>query len=303
MESTRNATLPVPTMGELLSLLTALLFGIGVIFYKKSVGTIPPLALNLIKNCLALLLLVATTLFLRQPLVPPVSLRDLTLILLSGAIGIGISDTLFFVALHKLGASRTALVDCLYSPFVIVFSVVLLKETLSLRVAAGGALIIGSVLLSSARSFGASLPRKQFWIGCGFGTAAMATVAFAVVLVKPLLQSYPLSWLSTVRMVGGLATLLLLLPLHPNRQTVYAAFRPQQAWKWVFWGTFFGSYLSLISWLAGFKYAQTGVAALLNQTSTVIIVILAWIFLKEPMTRLKVVGAAMAFAGAALVVS
>lgn len=104
-------------------------------------------------------------------------------------------------------------------------------------------------------------------------------------------------------MAGGLVSLLMLLPLHPNRGAVNAGFRLRSAWKWIFAGAFFGSYLSLISWLAGFKYSQAGVAALLNQTSSVFIVLLAWLFLKEPMTRIKLIAVAMAFAGVALVAS
>jgi DME family drug/metabolite transporter len=69
----------------------------------------------------------------------------------------------------------------------------------------------------------------------------------------------------------------------------------------MFLGTLFGSYLSIIAWLAGFKYAQAGIAALLNQTSTVFIVVFAWLFLKEPMTRLKVAAMAMAFAGTVII--
>jgi drug/metabolite transporter (DMT)-like permease len=66
-------------------------------------------------------------------------------------------------------------------------------------------------------------------------------------------------------------------------------------------GTLFGSYLSLMAWLAGFKYSQAGVAALLNQTSTVLIVLLAAVFLKERLTRVKLVAVALAFTGAAMV--
>src|SRR5439155_10938370 len=133
------------------------------------------------------------------------------------------------------------------------------------------------------------------------GCSAMGTVGFAIVLVKPLLTSYPLAWVSTMRMAGGLAALVLLLPLHPDRRAVYAAFRPQAGWIWMLSGTFFGSYLSLMCWLAGFKYSKAGIAALLNQTSTVLIVLLAWIVLKEPLTKLKLIAVAMAFMGAALV--
>src|SRR4030095_12876991 len=229
--------------------------------------------------------------------VPP---QDLIVILISGAIGIGISDTFYFMALSRLGArrtapSRTALVDCLYSPFVILFSVIMLSEKLTPLAVGGGLLILGSVLVSSQRSFGQSLPRRQLLLGCLFGALAMATVAFAVVLVKPVLPGYPLAWVAAVRMAGGILFGLL------NKKSVYAAFRPQPGWKWMFCGTFVGSYLSLMSWLAGFKYSRAGVAALLNQTSTVLIVLLAALFLQEPLTKVKIVAVGMAFAGAAMV--
>ena len=120
-------------------------------------------------------------------------------------------------------------------------------------------------------------------------------------LVKPLLNSYPLS-VRTVRMAGGIGVLILFLALHPDRRSVYAILRPQPVWKWMFWGAFYGSYLSLVCWLAGFKYSQAGVVAILNQTSTAFIVVLASLFLNEPMTRLKLVALAMAFVGTIIII-
>jgi len=288
-------------MGELLALLTALLYSGAVIFYKKSVVETPPFALNFFKNILALMLLALTSVFLKQTAVLSIPTHDLAVMLASGALGIGISDTLLFMTLKKLGASRTALIDCLYSPFVILFSFLTFRETLSAVVALGGSLIIGSVLVSSLRGFGAPLPRQDFWIGSVLGASAMATVAYAIVMLKPLLHAYPLTQMNVVRMAGGLAIMVLSLPFRKDRKTVLSVLRPQPAWTWMIAGTFLGSYLSIITWLAGFKYSQAGVAALLNQTSTVLIILFASLFLKEPMTRMKLLAAGMAFAGAGII--
>lgn len=288
-------------MGELLALLTALLYSSAVIFYKRSVVLVSPFALNLFKNTVALILLALTAVLLGQTELFSIPSQDLLIMLASGVIGIGISDTLFLMTLQRLGASRTALVDCLYSPSVILFSFITFGETLAPLAIVGGLLILGSVLLSSQQGFGAPMPRKDFWIGCALGAGAMATVAYAIVMVKPLLNSYPLTLMSAIRMAGGLACLLVSLPFHPERKSIYDSLRPQPAWAWMFVGAFLGSYLSIISWLAGFKYSQAGVVALLNQTSTVFIVVFAWIFLKEPMTRLKLAAVAMAFAGTVVI--
>jgi drug/metabolite transporter (DMT)-like permease len=288
-------------MGELLALLTALLYSTAVIFYKKSVVLSSPFALNIFKNTIALILLAVTAGLLGQTELSSIPTRDLITMLASGVIGIGISDTLFLMTLQRLGASRTALVDCLYSPFVILFSFLTFGETLAPLTILGGLLILASVFLSSQKSFDVPMPRKDFWIGCALGATAMATVAYAIVMVKPLLHSYPLTLMNAVRMSGGLACLLLSLPFHPDRRSVLDILRPQPAWLWMFLGTLFGSYLSIVTWLAGFKYSQAGIAALLNQTSTVFIVVFAWLFLKEPLTRLKLAALAMAFVGTVVI--
>ena len=138
-------------------------------------------------------------------------------------------------------------------------------------------------------------------MGCLSGALSMATVALAIVMTKPVLNAYPLIWISTIRMSGGLAFLVLLLPFHRDRKAVYRIFEPQKGWIWIVGGTFFATYLSLVTWLAGFKYSGAGTAALLNQTSTVFIVVFAAMFLKEPMTRYKLLAVAMAFIGAAII--
>jgi len=290
-------------VGEIFALLTALFFAISVILFKKSVGIVSPFALNLFKNCLAFPLLLITAFAMLPLRYVAIPLNDFLVMFVSGAIGVGISDTLFFIALNRLGASRTALIDCLYSPFVILFSLVLLDELIPMATMLGGALIIGSVVVSSKRSFGMAISRTQFWVGCMSGAAAMATVSFAIVLVKPVLNSYPLIWIATIRLAGGLTVLLLLLPFHRDRKMVYRVFKPSPEWKWMAGGTFFGTYLSLITWLGGFKYSQAGRIALLNQTSTMLIVMFAAIFLKERLTPVKLLAVAMAFTGAAIILS
>jgi drug/metabolite transporter (DMT)-like permease len=268
-------------MGELLALLTAVLYSSAVILYKRSVGVVSPFALNLFKNSVALVLLAVTAVLMGQTQVSSIPFRHIVLMLASGVIGIGVSDTLFLMTLKRLGASRTAVVDCLYSPFVILFSFLMFGETLQTVAIFGGALILGSVLLSAQRGFGEPMPRKIFWTGCALGVAAMATVAYAIVMMKPILHTYPLTLMSAIRMTGGLMCLIVSLPFHPDRKSVYAILRPQPAWAGMFAGAFLGSYLSIITWLAGFKFAQAGIAALLNQTSTVIVVLLAALFLGE----------------------
>ncbi len=66
-------------------------------------------------------------------------------------------------------------------------------------------------------------------------------------------------------------------------------------------GSILGTFLSVIFWLAGYKYTLAGRAAIYNQLSTIFIIIMAAIFLKEAMTRRKWLAITCALSGALLV--
>jgi drug/metabolite transporter (DMT)-like permease len=66
-------------------------------------------------------------------------------------------------------------------------------------------------------------------------------------------------------------------------------------------GAVLGSYLGMMCWIGGLKYTKVGIAAILNQSSTVYILILAAIFLNEPFTRRKAVASLVALTGIVLV--
>jgi drug/metabolite transporter (DMT)-like permease len=54
-------------------------------------------------------------------------------------------------------------------------------------------------------------------------------------------------------------------------------------------------------WIAGMKFTDTGTAAILNQTSTIFILVFASLFLHEPFTLRRSIAAALAFAGILMV--
>ena len=84
-------------------------------------------------------------------------------------------------------------------------------------------------------------------------------------------------------------------------QTVIQKFKQGLTNQYVIFGALLGTYLSVIFWLAGYKYTLAGRAAIYNQLSTVFIIILARVFLKEPMTTKKIIGVFLAIFGAMIV--
>ena len=113
----------------------------------------------------------------------------------------------------------------------------------------------------------------------------MATLGLGIVIAKPVLDRSPVMWATAVRQIGCLLTMLPALLLPRVRREVLKTFRPQRHWKFMLPATVLGSYLSLIFWIAGMKYTQAGIAAILNQTSSIHILIFSSIFLKEHFLR------------------
>jgi drug/metabolite transporter (DMT)-like permease len=89
--------------------------------------------------------------------------------------------------------------------------------------------------------------------------------------------------------------------LSPRRREILRVFRPSPTWRVSVPAAVLGSYLALMCWIAGMKYTKVGIAAILNQSSTIYILILAAIFLKEPFTRRKLFASLVALVGIVLV--
>lgn len=291
----------MPFIGEALSLISAAIWALAVTLFRKSGETVHPLALNAFKNLLAVMLLVPTIWIAGQSLWLPVPASAYLWLLLSGAIGIGIGDTLFFQSLNRLGAGLTGIVVCLYSPFIIALSYIALGERLSWVQLAGVLLILTAVLLTSRPANQNNAAAAGALPGIVYGVTAAAAMAGGVVIMKPLLGAYPVVWVAFIRLIGGMTVLAAILLLHPARHAIFNSSIGIRHWPYTLGGSLLGAYVSMILWIAGMKYTQASIASALNQTNTIFIFIFAGLILKEPMNTRRVISVGMAFAGAALV--
>lgn len=291
----------IPHIGEILSLLTAVFWAVAVILFKKSGETVHPIGLNLFKNALGFLLLLVTLGVFKEALLHQVPLVDYMLLMLSGAIGIGIGDTLLFACLNLIGAGLTAIVDCLYSPFIIALSVLFLGERLTFLQIFGAVLVVFAVLTVSLKWGGLDIDRRKLIQGIIFGALAMLSTAVGVVIVKPLLSRIPFLWATEVRLLGALLSLILVVLFHPGRRKILSSILDKKSRLYVISGSFFGAYMAMLFWLGGMKLTQASIASALNQTNSIFIVILAAVWLKEPLNARRIIGIIIAFLGVILV--
>ncbi|MCJ7442148.1 MAG: DMT family transporter [Thermoanaerobaculaceae bacterium] len=288
-------------MGELLALLTALIWAAAVILLKRSGESVPPFALNLFRVTVSSVLLLPTAFLAGQASVTSASLSDILLLVASGAIGVAISDTLFHASLNRIGAGISAIIDCLYSPLTVLLAFLALNERLSTLQLVGLALVLGGVFAAARHEPPYGVAPRQVAVGVVWGVLAMVALAVGIVIAKPVLDRSTLLWAATVRQVGCLAVMLPVALLSRRRAQILGALRPSSVWLHSLPGAVLGSYLGLMCWIGGLKYTKVGVAAILNQSSTIYILILAAIFLKEPLTRRKLLASLVALAGIILV--
>lgn len=285
-------------LGETLAILSALAWSAGVIIYKRLGETLAPTRLNLMKNLLVLGLLLPTLAVMGTP-PPQLSAAELAITLFSGLLGIAVADSLYLTALNQLGAARMGILGNFYSPFVILLSFLLLGERLGPLQLVGFALVSSGVLVVGMPSVQEPAERRAQRLGLLLGVSSIALMAVAIVLVKRILEAQPLIWMVALRLAGGIGGLLLLFAWRRESPLPARAERAQIRWPIVLLGAFVGQYLSMVFWLGGYKYAPASVAAILNETTSIFIVVLAALFLHEPLNRRKLLGVALTLSGVA----
>lgn len=285
-------------LGEALAILSALAWSAGVIIYKRLGETLAPTRLNLMKNLLVLGLLLPTLAVMGTP-PPQLSATELAITLFSGLLGIAVADSLYLTALNQLGAARMGILGNFYSPFVILLSFLLLGERLGPLQLVGFALVSSGVLVVGMPSVREPAERRAQRLGLLLGISSIALMAVAIVLVKRILEAQPLIWMVALRLAGGIGGLLLLFAWRRESPLPARAERAQIRWPIVLLGAFVGQYLSMVFWLGGYKYAPASVAAILNETTSIFIVLLAALFLHEPLNRRKLLGVALTLSGVA----
>lgn len=288
-------------MGEIFALTCGIAWAFAVVLFRKSGESVGPMALNLFRVFISCILFLVTLFFMNSPLLGRAPLGDYLILMASGVIAIAISDTLFHMCLNRVGAGVNAIVDLLYSPFVIFIAFIFLGETLNFRNMVGMLFIISGVVVTTQVQTPPGISRKEMAHGILFGVGAMASLAIGIVMAKPVLERSDVIWATAVRQLGSLLVLVPISLALPGRAKRFSVFLPNKSWRYALPGTVLGSYLALILWIAGMKYIETGKAAILNQTSTVYILIFASLFLKEPFGPKKALAVLLAVIGVAFV--
>ena len=288
-------------MGELAALSASLLWALASVVYAQLGQQISPLGLNLGKGLIAIALLILT-LGIQNQLAPDLSIQSVVLLSGSGAIGIGIGDTVFFEALRHLGARRTLLLQSLAPPMTACLALVFLQETLSPWAWVGMSLtLMGITWVISERTPMLNTIPQSLGPGISFALLAALAQASGAVLSRAALADTQVSplWSAFLRLCAGVLLVgvvgLFRRPCEPGA----LRWPHQRLWLRLLLAAFGGTYLGIWLQQIGLKYAAAGIAQTLGATSPLFILPIV-VILGETVSVRAWLGAVIAVGGVAL---
>jgi len=286
-------------LGEIYAILTALCWSSGVIFFQVSGRVLSSLQINLFKNTFGVIGFIGF-LVIQGHNFPAFNHHEYLILIISGILGVAVGDLFFLASLRRLGAGLIAIVSTTYSPSIFLLAFLMFGEVISLQAYFGGALVISGIIIGFLEK-PKNKRREDIAWGVLYGFAAQALTAFSVLLLKPIMEIHPVVPIALVRFSTGAVLSIGFLAFAKGSSALFETFKQGLKHPPLIMGSFLGTFLSVIFWLAGYKYTLAGRAAIYNQLSTIFIIIMAAIFLKESMTRKKWLAVCCALCGALLV--
>jgi drug/metabolite transporter (DMT)-like permease len=264
-------------IGVMAALAGALSWTLASGLWRRLPTSLGPAELNLLKNLLALALLLPLLPLLVQPLV----LRDGALLLASGVLGIAAGDSFYFAALRRLGTRRTLTLEAGGPLLTSAAGLLLLLEVPSPRQWAGVALVsLALVVVAGQAPPGDPRGRLQQQQGRGLLLALLALVcgSAGALLAREALRATPLPPLqaAALRLAGAAVVLLPLLPGLAGRLRRRWGPQPAQArWRLVLAATLLGTVVGIALQQLALSRLPAGLAVALLATSPVMAVLLA----------------------------
>lgn len=278
--------------GYLLVICSAVLYGSSSIVIKYTYQTgLMPIAVMLYQNLISLCFLWAFILFKQEKVVIPPQLR--VALLAQGAFGGFLTTTLYFQAIHYLGAALATVLLFTYPAFVTLYQIGTKERAVSVvQLTALGCTLVG--IVCSTNMFPFSLQQVAI-TAIGMGVAAAMSNAFISINGERIVGALPAPVMIACQMTVSTAMMLL---VYRPLWLLEAALTPQQVML-----LFGGAAITLIPftiYCTALRYIGAGVASMLSTLEIPIALVLAWVFLREAMNQVQIIGGMLILASVAM---
>lgn len=308
-------------IGPLASLGSAACWATASLLFARVGRSTPAAAMNFLK-CVIALVLMQLTLIVSGVSPWPLQAQTSTLVWLaaSGLVGLATGDTLYFMALLRMGPRRTLLLASTTPVITALSGIVFLGEAMTLQRLVGTVLTIGGVYwVISERTRSAPTPtgsavtpapqpvdadaeRSRLRAGVLFALGAAVCQATGQIFLKAAGDECSALEMSVVRLTAGMVGIALQLVLLRQVTTVFIPFRTTSSAVTMVVAAILGTYAGVWLMNVGIRLSPVGLASTLSSTSPIFVLPLAALFLGERLSVRAIAGAVVAVGGVALLV-
>ena len=287
-------------LGEGSCLLAASVWAVTVATFRRPIEAFGARAINLAKCVIASALFLVTILALGQGrALTAAPCHDVTLVAVSGLVGLTAGDSALFAAVSRLGPYRALLLQTLAPVFAALFALAWRREIPSATHLLGMALTLLGVALVVAPRAGTeerTAPSRRA-AGIAFGILAAVGQGGGIVLAKEGMDNLPPLQASFVRIGTAAVGLVLLGLLDGSLRRARDLSRTPPSLGRVVPAAFLGSYVGIFLMMFGVGHAPAAVAAVLLSTTPVFSLFLDVARGRERFTLRAVAGTLLAVAG------
>lgn len=238
-----------------------------------------------------------------------VTSADVTVIALSGLVGIIIGDSALFSAMNRLGPRRSGILFSTNALMSAVLGYFLFGERMSPQAMAGAVLTISGVMI--AILYGRRKTEDHLWeanegspvIGIGLGLLAAFGQSAGTLIAKPVMAAGMDPFLaSAIRVTVACCGYFILLWLGIGSMRPKQPLTPRIVAQTALSGLV-GMALGMSFLLWALRLGNVGMVAILSSVTPILVLPLLWFFLRRPPARGAWIGAVISVAGTALILT
>lgn len=288
--------------GELASLLVAVFWTITALSFEVATKRVGSLAVNITRLAFAFVFLSIFGLIYRGLAFPiDAGTHQWVWLSLSGLVGFVFGDYFLFHSYRLISSRIAMLIMTFVPPVTALLGWLILGEQMRILHLAGMTLTVTGIIITVfGKEQGKSIKLKYPLKGIFFAFLGVLGQAGGLVLSKFGMQSYNAFASTQIRIIAGFIGFALIILLTGKMHLVRTAFKNPKAMTGITVGSFFGPFLGVSFSLVAIQLTTTGIASTLMAIVPILIIPPAAIFLKQKVTLLDYIGAAISVGGVVL---
>lgn len=297
--------MPIPYLGELAGLATAMFFAGGASFFTLGSRLAGSQVVNRTRLLAATIILLSIHTLLYGTAIPAADGQRWLWLGLSGVIGLALGDAALFQAFVQLGTRITILVFSTAPVFAAILGFVLFRESLTPLQILGMLVSLGGVLWVVSDNEGqerSNSEQRTYLLGVVFAFLAALGQALGAITAKyGLVGDFPALSAQVMRMlVATLAIWLFTLLRGHIRETYQTLQAKPKALTLLLIGSLFGPVTGVWLSLVSIQNTQVGVASTLIAMVPIFLLPIGYFVFKEKVSSRSILGTLVALAGVAI---